>query len=229
MWTERVAQKTDKFSSQPPERQINFDLKPSPPKLDPLGEAASKFIMIGGWDLSHKRYPMQNCYKCPWILFECWLRLKGDNCIAQHFIASSSYNEGSEFIKTHFHAIVPSVIFAYSNLCKMHFLWNVDLWIFGGKVKANMEVKVGDGYFPGSSWQILAFQNLNWNPILVRKLNKKIQTYSNQDIWLTYKFSSDTQKGASMASTLFFIFDLGIFNPTLILGLGVCERLSSGP
>ena len=36
-----------------------------------------------------------------------------------------------------------------------------------------MEVKVGDGYFPGSSWQILAFHNLNWNPILARKKTKK--------------------------------------------------------
>ena len=65
---------------------------------------------------------------------------------------------------------------------------NKDVWIFGRKVKAHMEVKVGDGYFPGSSWQILAFQNLNWNPILARKLNKKVQTYSNQDIWLTLRY-----------------------------------------
>ena len=36
-------------------RQINFDLKPSPLKLDPLGEDESKFIMIGGSDLSHKK------------------------------------------------------------------------------------------------------------------------------------------------------------------------------
>ena len=36
-------------------RQINFDLKPSPLKLDPLGEDESKFIMIGGSDLSDKK------------------------------------------------------------------------------------------------------------------------------------------------------------------------------
>ena len=109
------------------------------------------------------------------------------------------------------------------------------MWIFGGKVKANMEVKVGDGYFPGSSWQILAFQNLNWNPILVRKLNKKDQTYSNQDIWLTLRYIfSEAQKGASLAITLFFgismlILDLGIFNPMLILGLGICKSFRKAP